>query len=303
MLCRTWISSAVATAELLYVTGSIAASLIPRPDLNDRSLLGGGLTRPFRLALVWSLVLNFLRYAFLQDLRFTNCDEADEQVQQQGATDAFLHCTNRRSLNTLLYHLDKAVESCLLSFLQLLVPYLVQVKLKDYIHILPGRGLKMWLTCILLLNCAGVIAVQFDKRLWLIKKLGDALSSIPIIHSLGLYKRIVTHPANLSSANAQNLIFIHTVLVVEYWGLTVGALSCTGVVMDDAKSPIGVHWWLGFRITNIFTAHLRVFIHAIMLNMIDQAQFNEPQDPQPGNEDEATSRYSSEGRMVIPHKI
>mmetsp|Transcript_29476 Transcript_29476/g.68200 ORF Transcript_29476/g.68200 Transcript_29476/m.68200 type:complete len:251 (+) Transcript_29476:465-1217(+) len=219
-----------------------------------------GTSRPFRQTLFLLMCMNFLRNVFLPDPRFLNCTGNNPDP---GCND---------DVTKWLFYAMTAVESVALSFLQLLMPYLLQCKLKDYINIQPGRGLLPWLYAILALNFTGVVlAVHSTPNMWCIKRVGDSLSCIPTIQTVRLYSRITNHPAN-SNSMSQGFFLIQALLVIEYWLLVSTLLASLGYFIDDHGTD-GNEMWRALRVAGIFTSHLAGFVHGLMLNMVDEAQF------------------------------
>lgn len=289
-------NSIVAMAESFFVVGYVATILLSRPDPNDKSFFGGDLSRPFRKTLCLVSCFNVFRNLFLEDLRFLNCTDHSDDTEA-------CHSVS----TTWLYYTMVGFESFVTSFLNLLMPYLLRRKLSEYINIRPGQGLLMWVYTILVLDLAGVIlSAQISPNMWAIKRLGDALTSIPAIHTINLYRRITTHPAN-AAENRHGQTFIQTVLGVEYWSLGITFVASAGYYMDNHEDK-GNDWWRAFRVSAIFLTHLKIFMHGIMLNMIDEAQFllaNPPEAPNDVTGRDQTSPSVSEVELsasLVPSK-
>jgi hypothetical protein len=154
-------------------------------------------------------------------------------------------------------------ESFGLGFLMLLTPYFLQCHLSSLIKIKAGRNLVPWLYLILLLDVSGAIGFSlFDKKYYALKRLGDAIISIPIIRTLALYQ-------NVMSVRDARVVTIQTLQTVEGYSFFLTLLASCGYWFAD-------HAILGklshaIRLTSIFMTWTRAMFHAFLLNLMDEA--------------------------------
>ena len=244
---------ATAIAECTFVLAVTVAAVVPRPKLNDKSFFGGKLSRPFRQLLCVLACMNICRSMFMKDHRF-------EPVESDG-TESFLW-----SFYTLT-----ALESFALSFLCLLMPYLLQCRLRELVNIRPGRDLLLWLYVILCFNIAGIVlSIWFNPKFWAIKRLGDALSCVPVLKTINLYDTVMSRNRVLDSQ-----VTLQTLRVMESCNLVATLLAAAGYWFEGANGTAVSqvdNISVGLRLSGIFINWTRALCHAWMLNMVDESQ-------------------------------
>ena len=244
---------ATAIAECTFVLAVTAAAVVPRPKLNDKSFFGGDLSRPFRQLLCALACMNISRSMFMKDHRF-------EPAETDGAENF------RWSYYTLT-----ALESFSLSFLCLLMPYLLQCRLRELINIRPGRDLLMWLYAILCCDIAGIaLSILVNPRFWAIKRVGDALSCIPVLKTINLYDTVMSRNRILDSQ-----VTLQTLRVIESCNLVATLLAAAGYWFEETSGTNALLFEnisVGLRLSGIFINWTRALCHAWMLNMVDESQ-------------------------------
>lgn len=107
--------------------------------------------------------------------------------------------------NLVLVHVSKSVfvfvhglEGVIMSFLSLLTPYLLRVWMRDRINVpggrQPGKALMPWVQLFAVLTFIGVILriSTGSHTYWISKKIADAISFIPVMHTLKLYNSLTS---------------------------------------------------------------------------------------------------------------
>lgn len=244
---------AIAIAEFVFVLAVTLAAIVPRPKLNNKSFFGGDLSRPFRQLLFVVACMHILRTLFMKDNRFGAADNQGAQVLQWDL------------------YVVMGVESFCLSFLCLLMPYLLQCRLRELINIRPGRDLLIWLCASLCCNIAGIVfSFSVNPKFWAIKKVGDSLSCIPVLKTILLYDTVMSRNHILDSQ-----VTLQTLRVMESIYLVATLLSASGYWFDNASGPSGLlikNLCGGLRLSGVFISWTRALCHAWMLNMVDESR-------------------------------
>lgn len=268
-------TSPIALAESFFVFGYVATCVATRPDPKDRSFFGGDLSRPFRQTMVLVSILNITRNLFLTDRRFLDCNTGT--MNDPACRDVTM---------TWLYYISVGSESFVMSFLKLLTPFLLQRKMREYINIRPGEGLLVWLYATLLLDLSGIVlSSNVSQNYWALKRLGDCLCGIPAIQIITQYRRIMSRSPE--GQNSGNMCFLQTVLYMEYWAVGMIFMASVGYWSDQhhldsatLDTQIWDNMWRAIRISSIFVSHVKAFMHALMLTMIDETEFLLKQQPE-----------------------
>ncbi len=193
--------------------GVTFATIIPRPKTGAAaSFFGGDLSRPFRQLIFVLASMNCFRSVFMTDQRFR---EHEAQIDST---------TGQTTLTTWIYYILTTIESLGISFLCLLLAYLLQCRLRALIYIEPGKDLQVWLYAISILALMGTIcSVTISPQYWALKRLGDALSCIPVLKTINLYDKIMTRNHVLDSQ-----ITLQTLRVMEIVNLPATLLATAG---------------------------------------------------------------------------
>lgn len=237
----------ISWSEAMFTTCVAVVILVPRTPKSS-GFIGGDLTAPFRKAVFCIVLMNVFRSVCFDDRRFRESIPAD---QAKSSTE---------ELATLAYYTLTSIESIFTAFLKLLMPYLLQCQLSEVININPGRNLKPWLIAILLMNVTGIFGALYHPNLWAIKRLGDALGTVPVIKTLQLFRRVNT-------TRGGNTITIRSVEVLEWYSLCITVAAAIGYLLDDHQSSLS----MAVRVSSIFVSWARLMFHGLLLNVMDEA--------------------------------
>ena len=244
---------ATAIAECAFVVAVTLAAIVPRPKLNDKSFFGGKLSRPFRQLLFVIACMHIYRSLLMKDNRFHAAENGGTEIMQWA------------------YYIMMGVESFSMSFLCLLMPYLLQCRLRELINIRPGRDLLVWLYIILCCDIAGIVfSIWVNPKFWAIKKFGDALTCVPVLKTIFLYDTVMSRNRILDSQ-----VTLQTLRVMESINLVAIFMAGAGYWFEDASGTVGTltkDVCGGFRLSGFFILWARVLCHAWMLNMVDESQ-------------------------------
>ena len=255
-------ASFIGLSEALFAIGVAVVTLVPRPA-SSTDWIGGHLASPFRRSVLIITLMNVFRNTCLVDRRFHDVAVASDSSDESTAKEAF---------ETTVYYVLTGIESLGACFLMLLMPYLLQCRLKDVINIQPGRDLQPWLFLIVILQMIGIVGARRNPNLWAIKRFGDALGCVPVVKTLGVFRRV------FSSQRGDNMT-IMTLQTLESYSFIVSTFAAVGYLFDNHHSRLG----LAVRVGSIFVSHVRVIFHALLLNVMDDANYITPPPP-PANE-------------------
>jgi hypothetical protein len=232
----------------LFVIGAISAGIIPRYKWDKHDCIGGGtLSYRFRLACFVLAVENVIRNVFMTDKK------SNPDVNINDSNEVLL---------AFIYWFLKVFEAFGIGFLMMLSPYFLQCHLATMVRIKPGHNLVPWLYWIMLFQVMGVIGSLFHPKYYAIKKVGDALSCIPILRTLAIYQHVL-------SGQDSRVITIQTVQMVERCSLFLLILSSIGYSLVDREVfPTFFH---AVQVTAGYMVWTRVSFHALLLNLMDEA--------------------------------
>ena len=170
-----------------------------------------------------------------------------------------------------------AFEGVCLSFLSLLTPYLLRKWMAQRVNIPggtrnPGQALLPWVKGFIGLSTVGFVAATIDRRCWIIKRIADVLSFIPVTNTLRLYNAVTSSGAAYPGRGS---VLSQVVFLGEYYAVF-------GHSADIAIRILSLLNWLpdGFRQTPlangifsnaVFAGYFRVLCHSILLNILDEA--------------------------------
>ena len=234
----------LAALEQIFVVAVTFAAIFPRMPLDEPWTIGGQLSKPFRRLL---LVIFFVHWG-------------------------------RHTFKWPLYVIFDAVLTVLLTCLCLLMPYLLRVWLSERINIgkRPGEVFTTWVKVVAVLSFSGaVLRIMVDRKYWVLTKIADALSFIPVTQTLALYTSVTHSTARYAGRGA---VLSQMALVVEYFALfahtadgmskVLGLLGfVTRYQLNSSTSPTMVTVYAATR----FATYLRVLCHSILLNSLDEA--------------------------------
>eukprot|EP00934_Nitzschia_sp_Nitz4_P006434 Nitzschia sp. Nitz4//scaffold300_size22576//2934//3833//NITZ4_008542-RA/size22576-processed-gene-0.20-mRNA-1//1//CDS//3329546979//6424//frame0 len=263
-------TTSIAIAEALYLIFVAAASLTVEIQRKKPfvSLFGHGISRPFQ-QLLFSVTLTLtFRSLFLPDQRF--------------ATTA---CTGECKETATLYYVWVAIESVIISFLMLCMPYLLQKQLATVINIQPGESLQMWIFLVLGMDVfAIVLSSQVSPNFWALKRFGDALLVIPRINTLQLYVKMTT-------TDSQPSLLIGTLTRLEYCLFVAVTGASLLYAFEDHQNPN--NWFVAIKMASIFLTYTVLFVHGVLLTCLDNAyRYVYPDAPSTGGSDGGNSSRS-----------
>lgn len=269
--------------EQIFVMAVTFAAIFPRMPLDEPWSIGGDLSKPFRRLLLGIFFLHWGRNTMIGLLG--------------------------HSVPKPVYISLDALETVLLTCLCLLMPYLLRIWLSQRINIggRPGEIFTNWVKAVAALSCLGAfLRITVDRKYWVLTKIADTLSFIPVTQTLALYAS-VTHSA--SRYRGRGAVLSQIALVVEYFALaahTADGLSkilgllefVTRYQLNSSTSPTMVTVYAATR----FATYLRVFCHSILLNSLDEAYSigSAAASYQPANQDASDDKESASSRRRGP---
>jgi hypothetical protein len=250
-------------SEALFAIGAVLVSVAPRYKCDSSDWIGGGaLSRRFRQALVVLGILNIIRNLCMQDRRFILDDESTKESAITSSSSVY----SNESIEVFVYYTFIFIDAFGIGFLMLLTPYCLQCHLASMINIRPGQNLLPWLYGCIALQLFGVIgSATFSTKLYAFKRLGDAVSSIPVLQTLRLYRKIVI-------SRDPRVITIQTVQTIEEYNLFLASLASVAYWYNqDIAHPLLHNYSHAIRLASIFVTHTRTTFHALLLNLMDEA--------------------------------
>lgn len=174
------------------------------------------------------------------------------------------------------------LEGVCFSFLSLLTPYLLRKWMVDKVNIPggrrnPGQALQPWVHLFIGLSvmfCLLNILSNDNRHTWILKKMADILSFIPVTQTLRLYNHVTT---SQTSYPGRGSVLAQVVFVGEYYALfghsadlIIRTLGLLGWIADPhvfRKTPLAQ----GLYANILFAGYFRVLCHSILLNILDEA--------------------------------
>lgn len=252
----------IGLSEALFAIGVAVVTIVPR-TASSSDCIGGDLAAPFRKSVLIFTIMNVFRNTCFEDRRFRDVAAIESDSINS-------HSLSEEAIATTFYYVLTSIESFGTSFLMLLMPYLLQCRLQDVINIYPGRDLTPWLLLVLLLQVAGTIGARHNPNLWAIKRFGDAVGCIPVVKTLSVFRRV------FSSQRGDNMT-IMTLQTIECYSFAITTLAAGAYLFDDHHSTLSQ----ALRVGSIFVSHTRVIFHALLLNVMDDANYIAPPPPPP----------------------
>uniref|UniRef100_A0A7S3P6P0 Uncharacterized protein n=1 Tax=Amphora coffeiformis TaxID=265554 RepID=A0A7S3P6P0_9STRA len=162
----------VSVPKRIFVIVIALVAVVPRMPLDEPWTIEGNLSHSFRKLLLVIVGGYLLRHA---------------------GKDILSDSVDSKSIDLLM----TAIEGVCLSFLSHLASYLLRKWMADKVNIpggrrSPGQALMPWVKLFIGLSAVGVLVrvATGDKRIWIIKKIADVLSSIPVMNTLRMYNSI-----------------------------------------------------------------------------------------------------------------
>ena len=248
----------IAIAEAIYVICILFASLSFSPSSSrtstTNSIFGDGLARPFHQLFFVVCCTLTMRSFLLRDQRFvpTSCNvDATEEDCKQTVFSVFL------------YYSWVAIESILISFLKLCMPYLLLRHMATFINTTPST-LQSWLMVVCGMELVGVIlAGQISPNFWSIKRFGDGILVLPRIQTLQTYQSIV-----MARHNSQPSLLVDTLIQLEKCLLVTIVGASVSYAIEDHQNPNT--WLVAIKMVSIFLGYTVLIFHSILLKCLDQ---------------------------------
>lgn len=252
MIFLDYFNQSTHVPDFLFVLFVTLATVVPRMPLDEPWSIGGNLSQSFRKVLVLTTASHIFRNLFLTKTLW------DGMGGYIGLT-------------------LQACEGILLCFLSLLTPYLLRLWLSHRIHLgrqTPGKALQPWIFCTAALN---ILAVTLrigtgNDELWVLKKMADTLSFIPVMQTLQLYNRVTNSQTRYAGRGS---VLSQVVSMAEYFALLMNGSDMLSKILflfgwvshDTLHTP----FVKGMYKTNTYAYFTRILCHGILLNVLDEA--------------------------------
>jgi len=194
------------------------------------------------------------------------------------------------------------------SFLCFLSPYLLQTWLEGRVNIggRPGANLTTTLYASTALSISAVVFARIlHPNFWALRKLGNAISSQPVIRTLKSFNIVTTHGGR---HEGRGTIISQTLMVVEYW-FAVGNVMCMiGFILNRGEQEKNTQLdelWSAFRQNSFILDWTRILAHSVFMNQFDEMCLASPQPPRtpsraPNSEDNNKDDDSKELVAFLP---
>jgi len=285
----------------LVIWGVCAIAVLPRQhiDRNYRTVGGGQISHSFRKILLvcvgWNL-LRFLCKLLLVVVSTRTSTTSKTFVSLRFLADAF-----------------GIIQIVSLTFLCFLTPYLLQTWLVTRVnlsaisggryHNRPGADLMAPLYWTAALSISGVALYRtVDSRFWALNRLANALTGPPVLRTLKLYNS-VTCIGNGPHAG-RGSILCQILVIVEWWHMITQFLCSMGFALKASGRPPTTVWEVmleGFRDVAFTSGWVRVLVHAIFINLLDEISLTSPSSSNTtttatGDEEMSTSTKNTNNR-------
>jgi hypothetical protein len=248
----------IVAAELskrIFIWGVAAVAVLPRQHIDrTRWSIGGKLSYSFRKFLLALVAINFVRL-LLKDSSIKN------QFQ-------------------LLRDLLGTLQQVGNTFLCFLTPYLLQTWLAQLINIggRPGASLMPTLYASTGLSAlAAILARTVHPNAWFLRKIGNAISSLPVISTLKVFNSVTTHGG---VHGGRGTILSQSLMVVEYWNVVGQILCAIGFAFDRHTKPDLYSQWDvlldSFRDIAFVLDWTRILAHSLFINQLDELHLSQP---------------------------
>ena len=233
-----------------FVIAVACIVLAPRLPLDEPFSVGGNLSNSFRKTLLFLSSCYLFRHFFLAGVS--------------------------KSLTLVLW----GMEGVVVSFLSLLMPYLLRVWMQDRVNVpggrRPGKALMPWVKLFAVLTFVGIVLriVTDNEAMWIFKKIADVLSFVPVMRTLRLYNS-VTAPHGQVRYPGRGSVLSQAVMMAEYLVLSINvfdvlskAAKLMGLLSADFfKTPVMTGLYYSISIAT----YTRILCHGILLNALDEA--------------------------------
>jgi len=245
----------------LFIWGVVTVAVMPRQHIDRRGgwwwkIGGGDLSYPFRRLLLSIAGINLARLVLKESrilMKFRVVCDALGIVQQFGC-----------------------------SFLCFLTPYILQTWLVPFINVpggRPGASLMRPLYLSTSLSILSVVLVRTSHpNFWFLRKLGNAVSGPPVLHTLAMFNAVTTRGGR---HDGRGSIVSQSLRATECWFLATQLLCAVGFAFNDhGKDEKDYGQWdqlLGaFREIAFVSEWTRILVHALFVNQLDELYLTSP---------------------------
>ena len=242
------------------------ATVCPRMPFDKTWSIGGDISNPFRKMLLCIIGVNFVR--MIVSMQYVDLDSNGTSVGK-----ANLIGTNNREQRMILSDMLGVIEVVGVTFLCMLTPYLLQQQLSASINVGSEYKLMPWIYIVSSFSIGAMVL----PNAWFLKKIGNALSGVPVILTMRLYDSVVSAD---SVHRARGNILSQTLVMVEYWHIMTQLLCAIGyafnsyddndVIIKNLPNPQIFSLLNAFKSIAFPSDWIRLFCHSIMLNRIDE---------------------------------
>ena len=239
--------SVVDVPKKLFVLFVGIAGIAPRMPFDEPCSIGGNLSSSFRRILLFVTSFNLLRIILIPMV-------ADW-----------------------VYLMLLSIESVVISFLSLQTPYLLLIWMSSLIHVPggrnPGKALQPWIYAVSILSSLGLVfRAAGRKEYWIFKKIGDALTFIPVRRTLIMYNSVSTSRARYSGRGS---VLSQIVMIGEYYSLfanltDIGTKFTVIVGLVEYSTMARSTFIKGLYEDNSFAMFSRILLHSILINVLDE---------------------------------
>ena len=261
----------------LLIWGICMTAVCSRMPFDKTWSIGGDISKPFRKMLLCIIAVNFLR--MIASMQYLALDSGGTSTSG-GKMDVNLNVamdTNRngnsREQRMILSDMLGVVEVVGVTFLCMLTPYLLQQQLSAIINVGSEYKLMPWIFIVSIFSIGAMVL----PNAWFLKKIGNALSGVPVILTMRLYDSVVCAD---SVHRGRGNILSQTLVMVEYWHIMTQLLCAIGyafynyddndVIIKNLPNPQMFSLLKAFKGIAFPSDWIRLFCHSIMLNRIDE---------------------------------
>lgn len=263
----------------LFIWGVAAVAVAPRQHIDrTRCAIGGSLSYNFKKLLLVLVAINFVRL-LMKD------SNIEDKVQIA------------RDLMGIAQQLGN-------SFLCFLSPYILQTWLANMINLGGRAGANLMpplYASTLLSIAASILARTWHPNFWALRKLGNAISSAPVVGTLKTFNSVTSRGG---FHEGRGTILSQTLMTVEYWYITGQMLAVIGFAMNrgsaisqDDTTQLD-ELFSAFRKACFFLDWTRILAHAIFMNQLDELHLSSSPPSNSDNAPTSSPGPSSETEMA-----
>lgn len=241
----------------LFIWGVAAVAISPRQHIDHtRWSVGGNLSLSFKKLLLFLVGVNFVRFLLKDSL------------------------TKGVFLAQMMRDILGIVQQLGNSFLCFLSPYILQTWLANMINLggRPGANLMPALYVSTTLSiAAAILSRTVHINFWALRKLGNAISSPPVVSTLKTFNSVTTRGGN---HEGRGTILSQSLMAVEYWYVVVQVLGVIGFAMNRGKVDETTQldeFFSAFRQASFVLDWTRILAPALFINQLDELYLTSPQ--------------------------